>query len=71
MHPHLERLGPDVFAGVLAEAIPRATGARDPRAFLAHALRGVNPPRRGATPQQTLEELDLDALLGPLEEGEE
>jgi len=68
VHPHLERLGPDVFTGVLAEAIPRATGARDPRAFLAHALRGVNPPRRGATPQQALEELDLDALLGPLEE---
>jgi len=68
VHPHLKRLGPDVFAGVLAEAVPRATGARDPRAFLAHALRGVNPPRRGATPQQALEELDLDALLGPLEE---
>ena len=67
LQPHLDRLGADVFGGLMREAVPAATGVREPRPYLVAVARRFEPPRGRA--KQALEELDLDALLGPIEEG--
>lgn len=64
--PEVERLGADLAAAALRPALGAATGAREPRPYLVRVLRSVQAPRSAeGTP---VEELDLDELLGPIEE---
>jgi len=65
--PELDRLGDLAAEVVLREAIAAATGAREPRPYIVGILRRAERPR-GTTREAVEEELDLDAILGPLEE---
>lgn len=65
--PEVDRLGEDLAGRVLAEAVRAATGARDPRPYIVRILRSTEAPRGARTRNDT--PVDLDDLLGPLEEG--
>ena len=65
--PEVDRLGEDLAGRVLAEAVRAATGAREPRPYIVRILRSTEAPRGARTRNDT--PVDLDDLLGPLEEG--
>ena len=65
--PEVDRLGEDLAGRVLAEAVRAATGAREPRPYIVRILRSTEAPRGAQARNDT--PVDLDDLLGPLEEG--